>query len=466
MGIPFLSNMFGGLGVFFKTRRYLAYLIIFVTTTFLALFVSYLMTYNVGGLEPILVNFFVYVGATGSIYFGIGVLLTALKLDNLWITRRGRGRVTELKGVAWLAVSFAIAVFMSILLNQQAILFFAMSGWIGWIAFQAYLSSRTSLRIATVAEPKKGGVVIGIGSFIILIIGLAIMAGEALAVYVLIPVNAFGIADTLQGIFPGYASNLATHAPFLLVAFGLLGLFGLIALLTFFRYARRGAALNVALLTVFIAVYSGYFLVNVMRRTGAPQIEAADVAMSLFFLLYAMSGIGRTVTEAVEESRSRLRDLGPLITFFLASGFFYVDSIIAVSATSGTVLSTWSQFDWGASTSFATFLFRDIAKLIAFPIAAIITMLYYVTVQRTERVLDRARQEGRTFEPGEVDSDVAAKAPKPGEAWPTETTEGVKKGKQGHDLSTPDSRRLVVDESRRLGKPKRLGEEEDKDKEK
>ena len=137
MEIPILSGIVEGLKVFFKTRRYVAYLIIFVFTTFLGYLVTWLMaTYPetvypdpiLGTLtiERVLAHFFLYIGATGTIYFAFGTLLIGLGADRVWITRRGRGRVTELKGVAWLAVSFAISVFLSIFFGQAALLFFAM----------------------------------------------------------------------------------------------------------------------------------------------------------------------------------------------------------------------------------------------------------------------------------------------------------------------------------------------------
>ncbi|TFF92716.1 hypothetical protein EU546_07310 [Candidatus Thorarchaeota archaeon] len=464
MEIPILSSIITGLKVFFETRRYVAYLIIFVASTFLALFVSWLMTAYVGTfIEEVLVNFFVYVGATGTIYFALGSVITGLKLDKIWITRRGRGKATEMKGVAWLAVSFAIAVFLSILTDVATLLFFSMFCWVGWIAFQAFLSSRTSLRLASIAEPKKGGIAIGIGSFIILLIGIGIIAAEILLALVIIPNNLFGIGDILGSVFSLYQTNIETHGPFLLAAMALLGLFALVSLVSFLKYARKGAALNIALLTVFIAVYSGYFLFNVLRRTGAPSMTPVDIGMSLFFLVYAMSGIGRTVTEAVEDSRSRLRDFGPLFTFFLASGFFFVDSIIAVTSTPGTLLASW--FNWTEEITYATFLFRDIAKLLAFPLVAILTSLYYLRVERVERIVTRARAEGETFEPDEVDEEIAEQAPAPGEAWPSERAEGVKEGRPGHSLSAPDTDRLSIGKTRRLGKAKRLGEEEEEEEE-
>lgn len=432
-------------------------------TSFLAFFSSWLLATYVGtAYEAILVNFFVYVGATGTIYFAIGSLLIGAGADKLWITRRGRGRVTELKGVAWLAVSFAASVFLSLLVGRNALLFFAMACWVGWIAFQAYLSSRTSLRIATIAEPKKGGIAVGIGSFIVLLIGIGMIAIEAIAGLWLIPTDYLGIGTALNDMLggnlisgtPAVLYNIALYTEFLWLAYGLLGLFALISLIAFFRYAGRGSALNIALMTVFIAVYSGYFLVNVLRRSGAPSMTPVDIAMSLFFLLYAMSGIGRTITEGVEERRVATRDFGPLLTFFLASGFFFVDSIISVVGTnSGSMLATWFPGGW-TSDAYANFIFRDIAKLIAFPLAAIFSSLYYLFFQRADRVADRVRREqkeGKAVDEDDVDEDVRRELE---EGPDDERPSGV-------PPPSRDSSRLRVDDSRRLGKPKRYGENDE-----
>ncbi|RDE12075.1 MAG: hypothetical protein C4K47_08780 [Candidatus Thorarchaeota archaeon] len=462
MPVPFFS----GLGVFFKTRRYVAYLTIFVATTFLALYMTAMIGGSVGTpLETLLVNFFVYTGATGAIYFAIGSFLCTAKLDSLWITRRGRGRVTELKGIAWMAISFAIAVFVSVVLGHSALYFFAVFGWLGWIAFQAYLSARTSLRVATIAEPKKGGVAIGLGSLFILLIGLGLIGAEALAALWLIPQNVFGLGTLVSGIFATALGNLALYHDGLIIAYLMMGLFGLVSLLTFFRYARRGSALNVALLTLFIALYAGYFLVNVMRRQ-APQLSLGDVAISVFFLVYAMSGIGRTVTESVEESRMRLRDLGPLLTFFLASGYFFVDSILMIAAVPGSTIASWFGSNPWVTNATATYLFKDIAKLTVFPLAGIFSSLFYLRVQRTERIIEKVREAGEQPEPGKVDKDIARRMPVPGESWPSETAQGIKEGKPGHDLSTPSPGRLSYDESKRLKPGKRLGEEEEEEEKK
>lgn len=421
------------------------------------------MNYYAGtGIEVLLVNFFAYIGSAGTIYFALGSLLTGIGGDRLWITRRGRGRTTELKGLSWMAVSFAIAVFLSILTGPTTMVFFAIFCWVGWIAFQGYLSTRTSLRIATIAEPKKGGFLLGTGSLIVLLIGLGLIAAEGLLALYFIPNDILGIGTLINGIFADATSNILLQFDFLIVAYVMMGLFALAMLISFIRNAGKGAALNIALLTLFIAIYSGYFLVNVMRRTGIFGMTPVDIAMSLFFLAYALSGIGRTTTEAAEQPGGRIGDFGPLVTFFLASGYFFVDSIIAVASNPTTMIWDWFQVGVLADPRFF-FLFRDVAKLIAFPLAAIFTAVYYLRYERTERIVERAREAGETFAPDEVDEEIAEATPDPGEAWPSERAEGIKAGKPGHELSAPDPDRLSIDDSRRLGKPKRFGEEDEDD---
>ncbi len=456
LNIPVLSGIAEGLGGFFKTRRYLTYFIIFVFTTFLGLFVTWLMTLTVGtAVEELLVNVFAFIGSAGTIYFAFGAIFTGLGVDGLWITRRSRGRTTELKGIAWMAISFALAVFLRVFVGVIVLLLFAIVCWLGWIGFQAYLSTRTGLRVATLKEPKKGGFLLGIGSFIILLIGIAIIAAEAIvALSIAYEYDFLAIGPTLNGIFSSATANLINQQFSLLIAYACFALFAVIMLFSFLRYSGRGAALNIAVMTLFIAIYAGYFLVNVMRRGEIFGLDPTDIIMSLFFLIYAMSGIGSTIMEAIEESRARTGDFGPLFTFFLASGFFFVDSILAVASNPNTLI--WEWFDAGVlSDPRFLFLFRDVSKLIAFPLVAIFTALYYLRVERTKRVVKHAREDGEELDHEKVDSDIAEEMEKEEKSRPTERYTAPEPER--------DDRRLRIDSSRRLGSAKRLGDDDEEE---
>jgi hypothetical protein len=414
------------------------------------------MTLTVGtGIEALLVNFFAFVGSAGTIYFAFGAIFTGIGVDGLWITRRSRGRTTELKGIAWIAISFAIAVFMRILAGPIVLLLFAVVCWLGWIGFQAYLSTRTGLRVATLAEPKKGGFLLGLGSFIILIIGIGVIAAEAFAALsIAYGFDILGIGPVIDGIFSSATSNLISQQFFLLIAYACFALFALIMFFSFLRYSGRGSALNIAVMTLFIGIYAGYFLVNVMRRGDIFGLDVGDIIMSLFFLVYAMSGIGSTITEAVEGSRKRIGDFGPLLTFFLASGFFFVDSILAVASDPNTIIWSWFQASGVLGDPRFLFLFRDVSKLIAFPLVAIFTALYYLRVERSERVIERAHDKGEELNPDEVDSDIAEEIGEEEKAHATERYSSAPEPER-------DDGRLRIDSSRRLGEAKRLGDDDD-----
>jgi hypothetical protein len=83
--------------------------------------------------------------------------------------------------------------------------------------------------------------------------------------------------------------------------------------------------------------------------------------------------------------------------------------------------------------------------------------------ERTERIVSRAREDDEKFDPDEVDKDIADRTPDPGEEWASERAEGVKEGDPGHGLSAPDPDRMSVGDSRRLGKAKRFGDDDEDD---
>ena len=105
-------------------------------------------------------------------------------------------------------------------------------------------------------------------------------------------------------------------------------------------------------------------------------------------------------------------------------------------------------FEWTGATVYETFIFRDIAKLLAFPLVAIFTSLYYVIFERAERVAEdvrEEREEGEEIRDEDLDREIVEELEEPPE------------DRYG---APPDPDRLRVDDSRRLGKPKRFGEDD------
>ena len=92
--------------------------------------------------------------------------------------------------------------------------------------------------------------------------------------------------------------------------------------------------------------------------------------------------------------------------------------------------------------------------MIAFPLIAIFTAIYYLRVERAGRVVERARDEGEQLDPDELDSDIAEELAEEKESRPAERYSAAPEPDR-------DDGRLRVDSSRRLGAPERLGDDDD-----
>jgi len=89
--------------------------------------------------------------------------------------------------------------------------------------------------------------------------------------------------------------------------------------------------------------------------------------------------------------------------------------------------------------------------MIAFPLIAIFTAIYYLRVERAGRVVERARDEGEQLDPDEVDSDIAEELAEEEESRPTER----------YSAPEPDRDGGRFKGTGRLGAPKRFGDDDD-----
>jgi hypothetical protein len=211
------------------------------------------------------------------------------------------------------AVMFVIWIFVSILLQIYfvfnlfaafMIVYFGIA-FLGWISFQAYFSTKTSLGYAEKADVRENSR---------LVKGLVTMSH--IFCYVVI----FGaLAYVLSINLTELGSNLAR--------LGLLVLGTLVAaLFNFFngmilgRQREKTTFVNVALIGLFISLYSGYFIYN----AGKPSTLGFDVVgfvITIFFVFYTMSSVGSTLASRAEkETRWKIsKELAVTLTFFLAS---------------------------------------------------------------------------------------------------------------------------------------------------
>jgi hypothetical protein len=266
------------------------------------------------------------------------------------------------------AVMFVIWIFVSILLQIYfvfnlfaafMIVYFGIA-FLGWISFQAYFSTKTSLGYAEKADVRENSR---------LVKGLVTMSH--IFCYVVI----FGaLAYVLSINLTELGSNLAR--------LGLLVLGTLVAaLFNFFngmilgRQREKTTFVNVALIGLFISLYSGYFIYN----AGKPSTLGFDVVgfvITIFFVFYTMSSVGSTLASRAEkETRWKIsKELAVTLTFFLASGYYFVDATLTLLLEDPVL---------GAAMS-------DLIKLFIFPLVALVMELLFI--RRAGKVLEPAAE--------------------------------------------------------------------------
>ncbi|MHA1864755.1 MAG: hypothetical protein ACTSWA_13365, partial [Candidatus Thorarchaeota archaeon] len=124
----------------------------------------------------------------------------------------------------------------------------------------------------------------------------------------------------------------------------------------------------------------------------------------------------------------------------------------AVASNNTTLIWSWFHAGGIFTDPRFLFLFRDVSKMIAFPLIAIFTAIYYLRVERTGRVVERARDEGEQLDPDEVDSDIAEELAEEKESRPVERHSAAPE---------PDRDSGRLESTGRLGAPKRLGDDDD-----
>ncbi|MHA2311076.1 MAG: hypothetical protein ACXADF_06235, partial [Candidatus Thorarchaeota archaeon] len=217
----------------------------------------------------------------------------------------------------WLGISAVVYAGLFIFAPLLYNLFFFWISFFGWIVLQAYLSSRTALGYAeSVDIPQRSKLVtIFFGS--LYLVSYFIMIG---AFVFLLFYNPALILDAAQ--LPVLAGAILG----LLVALGYNFLNGFLIL----RYRNKTMGDNLALLGLFISFYVAYFLYNVMK----PEIVGldilsllVDIGISIFFILYAMSSVGLTLSARADlDTRWKIsKELAATLTFFLASGYLVVE---------------------------------------------------------------------------------------------------------------------------------------------
>jgi hypothetical protein len=318
MEIPILSRFIKGLKLFLESKRLRWFAFVFLISAILVFIVR-----GLGQIFPFFATGLIAViGGIFPTFFLIASFLAILGLQR-FLADEETYRRSIILFIPWLGVSAVVYVVLFIFTPFLYSLFFFWISFFGWIALQAYLSSRTALGYAEMVdiEHRSRAVTVFFGS--LYIVSYVVMIGAFVVLLIYNPALFLDAAQVpvLIGAILG-----------LLVALGYNFLNGILIL----RYRDKTMGDNLALLGLFIAFYVAYFLYNVMKPevVGLDILSLlVDIGMSIFFILYAMSSVGLTLSARSDlDTRWKIsKELAATLTFFLASGYLVVEAAFEAS---------------------------------------------------------------------------------------------------------------------------------------
>ncbi|OLS29470.1 MAG: hypothetical protein ThorAB25_16370 [Candidatus Thorarchaeota archaeon AB_25] len=349
MDIPVLTRFNKGLRLFFQSKRLRWLFFIF---TLSAVFV--LAFRELGNFFPIFAGGFIaIIGGIFPTFFMITAFLSLLGLQRFVASEESYTR-SFVFFIIWIVIS----AFVYLMLWLSGMVFWILVGiaFLGWIGFQAYLSSRTALGYAESVQIKSRSRVV------------AFLLGTLHILSYVIVIGAFII------LFIWYAATTALF-DWVVVGAALIGAllalgFNFVNGFIMLRERKRVTVDNLALLGLFIAAYVAYFLYNILKPVSA-SIDLfsllIDAGLSIFFLLYALSSVGLTLASRAEmDTRWKISgELAATLTFFFASGYLVVQALFGT--LSGGLIGE---------------RIPDVIKLFVFPFVALVIELLFIRRSR------------------------------------------------------------------------------------
>ena len=347
MEIPMLSKFIEGLKLFFSTKSLRWLTLVFIVSAVISTIISLIQPWLPTGIEVVIFFF----AGTLPLYFLLASLVFLFGFQRFVISEEDY-MGSFVRFIVWYVIS-AILLLMMIIFAQPVFLFiFVIFGFLGWIVFQAFMASRSSLGYAESIDVGRGKVATFLFS----------------SSYILNYIVIFGaFIGTWIFINPGII--LVSPATFVLALVGTLfaGGFNFINGFIMIKERNKRSVDNIALLGIFISFYSAYFIYNVLSGATFGSIIAnlPDIAVTVFFLLYAISNVGLTVTSRSEmDTRWKVsKEVGGAFTFFLASSY--------------TAVIMLFHLFFPADPIFAAGL-GNITKLLLFPAVALIMEIIYI----------------------------------------------------------------------------------------
>jgi hypothetical protein len=341
MDIPVLTNFVEGLKLFFASRRLRWFTLVF--------FVGALITIiweNVGLIFPVLAPL-VFAGGIFPIYFMLAAFMSFLGLARFVADEESYMKSFIMTAI-WGAISAFVLIGMIVFTFGLFVIVFIGIAFLGWISFQSYFATRTSLGFATSVDLGKRSVLVGLLFGAIYIFNYIVVIGAIIFSILVFTPGLSAIVWALLGGFLALGFNFVN---------------GLILV----AERNKSTASGVALLGLFISLYSAYFLYTVLQGFN-PGLDIVGIGISIAFILYTMSGIGRALASRAElDTRWKIsKEFAASITYFLASGFIFTDTVFSLFITDPALQG----------------VFSDAVKLLVFPFVAFVMVLNYLRKSR------------------------------------------------------------------------------------
>ncbi len=344
MDIPILTKFIEGLKLFFASKR-----LKWLTLVFVIGAITITVWENLALMVPALGPIAIFVGGIFPTFFMITCFISLLGLAR-FVADEESYKKSFFYTIIWFVVSFFVLIMMFFIRPIFNLLFIGVA-FLGWIGFQSYFSTRSSLGYASSMDIESRSKFVGYLYGFIYILNYAVIIGAF--VYTLVFINpVLGVGTALAAIG------------------GLLALgFNFVNGLVYVAERKKSTASNIVFLGMFISFYSAYFIYNVLKGYD-PGLDLVGIGITVFFILYTMSSVGRSLASRAElDTRFKLsKELAATFTFFLASGFMFVDAMFSVILGGVDVTLTGG--------------IGDAIKLIIFPFVAFIMVLNFIRKSR------------------------------------------------------------------------------------
>ncbi len=343
-----LSKFVEGLKLFFSSKRLKWLTLVFALGAVLITLmervvvlipsqVTYLLALLTGGIFPTFFMFTAFLSLVGLARF---VASDESYARSVFFT------------IIWMVASVVVLLLLIFVIRDFFNIMFIGVAFLGWIGFQSYFSTRASLGYAESAAIESKSKLVGLLYGFLYILNYVLIVGSFIVTSVL----------NVSIIFTA-TWFLAILGVLLAAGFNFLNGWVLLA------ERNKSTASSIAFLGLFISSYSAYFIYNVLKGFDA-SLDLLAMGISIFFIIYTMSNIGRTLASRAElDTRWKLsKELAATFTFFLASGYMFTDAMFTV------ILADTNPALAG--------VVGDIIKLIIFPFVAFIMELNFIRKSR------------------------------------------------------------------------------------